>query len=159
MSQPQDDAGLQPGAPEPAYPRQVLLPQEVRPSRSRLPLLLGAVAVAVLLIGGLLTWLLLRDDGESSRAAYCRAMRELTNEGDLPGAVSGGLADAPAAIAKVRDLAPDAVRGEWDDLYSLVQNPPSGDVDIATGLRFVSDLRTIVNDARTGCDLQIDLPL
>lgn len=156
MSQPPYDDASEAGA-APSYPRQDLLPQQVMPGRSRLPLVVGAVVVALVVVGGLLAWFLLRDDGEDTRAAYCDAVRELTNDGDLAGAVSGGLAAAPAAVKKVRDLAPSAVHGEWDDLYSLVLDPPTSGPDITTGLRVVSDLRVIVADANDKCGMNIDL--
>lgn len=159
MTQPPYDDDGSGARPDPSYPRQELLPQEVQPGRSRLPLIIGAGVLAFLIIGGLLTWWALRDDGEGNRAAYCDAVRTLTHNGDLQGALSGGVADAPAAVAKVRDLAPSTVRSQWDDLYSLVQNPPTSGADIGTGLRVVSDLRVIVDDANDKCDMNIDLGL
>lgn len=159
MSQPPYDDHAAAAGDGSSYPRQELLPQQVAPSRSRLPLVIGAVVVVLVVVAGLLAWFLLRDDGEDTRAAYCDAVRELTNDGDLQGALSGGLTDAPAAVAKVRDLAPTAVRSEWDDLYDLVQNPPTGGPDITTGLRLVSDLRVIVKDANDKCGTNINLGL
>lgn len=130
----------------------------MKPGRSRLPLVIGALALTLVVVGGLLAWWLLRDDGEQNRAAYCAAVEKLTSNGDLIGGSSDGLANAPAAISHLRDLAPTAVRSEWDDLVALVPRLTAGNFDAVTGLRVVTDLRAIVADANAKCGMDIQAP-
>lgn len=144
--------------PQASYPRQQLLPQVVRPGRSRVPLLVGATALALVLVGGLLAWWLLRDNGEENRAAYCAAVRTLTHNGDLASAASGAVQNGPAALVKVRDLAPSTVKTQWNDVVSIVSHPSASAIDVATGLRLVSDLQVIAQDANAKCGLDITLP-
>ncbi len=158
MSQPPYGDAQPPDPESTPYPQQELLPQQVKPGRSRLPLLIGALALAVVVVGGLVAWWLLRDDGEQNRAAYCDAVRKLTSNGDLGAAASGDLSNAPAALSHARDLAPSAVRTQWDDIVALVPRLSTGQVDVATGLRVVSDLRVIVDDANAKCGMDIQAP-
>lgn len=151
--------GETPSGWHPPYPQQQLLPQEVKPGRSRLPMVVAAAATALLLVGGLLAWWLLRDDGEQNRAAYCAALRTATHGGELPSELQGSLQEAATTLGRVRDLAPAAVRSQWEDLLAIVAHPPSGRVDIATGLRVVNDLRVIVADANGKCGLDIQTPI
>ncbi len=154
---PYGDMQPPPGEPTP-YPRQELLPQRVAPGRSRLPLAIGAVAIVLALVGGLLAWWLLRDDGEQNRAAYCDAVATITHGGNLQAAASGGPAANRAALARARDLAPSAVRSQWDDLVAIIQGPSNGQLGVATGLRLISDVRSIVADANANCGMHITLP-
>ena len=147
----------EPGWQPTPYPQQELLPQEIKPGRSRLPLLIGAAAVAVILVGALVAWWLLRDDGEQNRAAYCDAVRTLAPGGNLLGSTSGGT-PTPAALSRARDLAPSAVKSEWDDLFALLQGPSAAQIDVLTGVRVLSDLRVIVGDANTKCGMNVQLP-
>lgn len=131
----------------------------MQPGRSRLPLVIAAVALVVALVGGLGLWWILHDDGEQNRAAYCASLRTLTHDGDLSAVIqnaSGG--GVTPLLSKVQRLAPGAVGSEWDDLVSLLVHPPTGQPDLALGARLVTDLQTIVNDARDNCGLTIDFP-
>ena len=86
--------------PPPQYPRQNLLPQEVKPGRNRKPLFIAIAVVIALVIAGGIAFLVLRDDGEDTREAYCAALRDLTGDGDVMSALS----DADAGTAdKLQD--------------------------------------------------------
>lgn len=157
--QPAPDPGTGGWQQQPSYPRQDLTPQHVQPGRSRLPLVIAAIAVLVAVVGGLGLWWILHDDGEQNRAAYCASLRTLTHDGDLSAITlnaSGG--SATALLSEVQRLAPAAVVSEWDDLVSLLVHPPTGQPDIALGARLVTDLQAIVSDARDKCALTIEFP-
>ncbi|MEP6666536.1 MAG: hypothetical protein ABJA81_08830, partial [Nocardioidaceae bacterium] len=98
------------------YPRQELLPQEIKPGRNRKPLFIG-IGVSLLLIGGgVVAYYAFRDDGEDTRAAYCAALRDVTNNGDLAAAASGANASTLSDLQAVVDLAPNAVSDDWQTL-------------------------------------------
>jgi hypothetical protein len=145
----------------PPYPRQELLPQQVQPSRSRLPLLLVAAAVVVALVAGLIAWWALKDDGEQNRAAYCSALRSLmAGQGlDVLGqAAQGGGTAVPQVIDHIRDLAPGSVRSQWDDLIGVLQSVQTSQPGVAEGLRAFGDIQAITADANSGCGLHIQIP-
>jgi hypothetical protein len=152
MSEPPD-----PGQRQPSYPRQDLLPQQVQPGRSRVPLVVAAVAGVVLVAGVLVALRLAHDSGEHSRAAYCAALRSVTHDGDLSQAFAAASGGTPAELDRVRDLAPSAVRRQWDHLLAAVQQgrsePSIGDL----AALFV-DVRVIVDDAQSQCGLKIQIP-
>lgn len=134
--------------------------QEVKPGRNRKPLYIGLVVALVLIIGGVVAWQLLKDDGEGTRAAYCSALSDLTNDGDLMSAVSTADASSLAQIERVRQLAPNAVRDDWDTLQSVVssaQNEPDA-IDMSAVLEAATALRAISSDAESECGITMDLP-
>jgi hypothetical protein len=146
----------------PTYPRQELLPQEVQPSRSRLPLVLVGTAVVIALVGGLIAWWALRDDGEDHRAAYCHSLRSLMAGEGLDalaeGVDSGPGGDVPQVIRHLVDVAPSSVRGQWDDLVDLVQSIRTDQPDVGQALRALGDLRAIADDAKSGCGITLQIP-
>jgi hypothetical protein len=151
---------LPPHSDQPQYPRQDLLPQQVQPGRSRLPLVIAAAALVVALVGALVVWWVVHDDGEQNRAAYCSALRDLTRNGNgslLQTAGSAG-AGVPAALGRLRDLAPSAVENQWDDLVSVVQSMPDGQPDVGQIARALTDLQAIIADADSGCGLKLQFP-
>jgi hypothetical protein len=161
-AQPQP-AGWQPAQPQPAgehrvYPQQALSDQEVKPGRNRKPLYLGLLVALVLLVGGVVAWQLLKDDGEDTRAAYCSALKTLTNDGDLTGALGSADASSLNQVAEVQRLAPDAVRDDWDKLQSAIQSAQSGNVDFSNALNALTSLRAISDDAGDNCGITMDVP-
>ncbi|MBA2715457.1 MAG: hypothetical protein H0U51_00035 [Propionibacteriales bacterium] len=155
-SQPQ-----QPGSGwQPVYPQQTLSQQEVKPGRNRKPVYIGVLVAAVLIIGGVVAWQLLKDDGEDTRAAYCSALRDLTNDGDLMLAISTADASSLSQIESVHQLAPNAVRDDWDTLQTLVssaQNEPDN-IDVSAALKALTALRAISSDAESECGITMDVP-
>ncbi|MGH3446883.1 MAG: hypothetical protein ACRDQA_30620 [Nocardioidaceae bacterium] len=142
------------------YPQQHLLPQQVKPGRSRKPLVIGAVVVVLLIIGGLVTWRLVGGDGEGTRAEYCSVLKDVTHNGDLMGAVEHSDKDMLKQITRLRDLAPGAVSKQWDDIFSVIEssardNSPSP----ADAFKIYSDVKSIAADAKDKCGLDLDLPL
>lgn len=141
----------------PDYPKQQLSPQQVAPRRPRWPLIVGAVAVVVVLAGVLITLRVVHDNGERSRAAYCTALRTLTHNGHIVEAFSGLSEGSTAQIDHLRDIAPSAVKGQWDDVVPLLSRAPTSMPDMALAARVVTDLTAIVNDAKSSCGLSLQL--
>lgn len=154
---PYDDRPQPAGQPSP-YPQQPLLPQQVRPGRSRLPRLFVAAAVVAALVAGLVIWRVVHDHDERNRDAYCATLRQLTGGGNLAAAAQRLGSGAPAALQRLRTLAPDSVRGEWDDLAALVQSAPTSELDLGSAARAFTDVRAIVSDANAGCGMDIQIP-
>ncbi len=144
---------------QPEYPQQQLLPQEVQPGRSRKPLVLVVAVVLTLVVVGAVAWLVLRDDGEQTRAEYCNTLRQLTNDGNLMSAIAAPSADSLSNLNKVIDLAPDAVADDWKRLQDFQSSATSGDLDMSSAVQLLSTFQAIVNDAEDGCGLTIDLGL
>ena len=145
---------------QPVYPQQTLSQQEVKPGRNRKPVYIGLLVAAVLIIGGVVAWQLLKDDGEDTRAAYCSALRDLTNDGDLMSAISTADASSLSQIESVHQLAPNAVRDDWDTLQTLVssaQNEPDN-IDVSAALKALTALRAISSDAESECGITMDVP-
>ncbi len=145
--------------PEPSYPRQQLLPQEIRPGRSRRSLVIGLVLVLALVVGGGVAYLVMRDDGEGSRQAYCSALRDLTQGGDLMAAVEGANAKTLGQLDKVQQVAPGAVADDWSTLMSIAYEAQGGSPDMAQALTAFNSLRVIATDAKQNCELDLGLPL
>lgn len=155
--QPQQQAG---SGWQPVYPQQTLSQQEVKPGRNRKPIYLGLLVAVVLIIGGVVAWQLLKDDGEDTRAAYCSALRDLTNNGDLMSALSTAEAASLGQLEQVQQLAPDAVREDWDTLQALVnsaQNEPDN-IDFSAMVKAATALRGISSDAESECGITMDVP-
>lgn len=141
-----------------AYPQQDLLPQHVQAGRNRKPLYLALAVVLVLIAGGSTAYLLLRDDGEDTRAEYCSALREFTDDGDLLSAVAGADASALSEFERIEGLAPQTVGADWQALRDLTETIQRGEIDVVTGMSAVSHLRSIAADADQECGLTIDIP-
>ncbi len=145
--------------PEPSYPRQQLLPQEVKPGRSRRPLAIGLAVALVLVAGGGIAYYLMRDDGEDTRPAYCSALRDLTHGGDLMAAVEGADSKTLTQLDTVERLAPGAVSGDWSTLMSIARDAQGGSPDMAQALTAFNALKVIATDAKQNCELDLGLPL
>ena len=145
--------------PPPQYPRQDLLPHQVTPPRSRRPLLLGLGAVLLVLVVGVTVFLVTRDDGENTRAAYCSGLRDLTRDGDLGAAVTAADASTLDDVRAVRELAPPVVADDWEKLEAAVTSAQSGSPDVSTVLEAFGALKAIARDAQHNCDLTLDIPL
>lgn len=148
-----DRAGFEPVE----YPQQELLPQDVRPGRSRTPLIIAVVSVVVLaaIVGG--AYLLLRDDGEDTRAAYCDALRELTADGDLSAAAAAIGPEITDQLQQLIDDAPDSVADDWRKLRELAASD-AGQPDASVTMDALESLQAILADARNNCDLPIEVP-
>jgi hypothetical protein len=140
------------------YPRQHLLPQEIKPGRNRTPMFLAIGVVLVLVIAGGIAYLVLRDNGEGTREAYCAALRDLTKNGDLSSALEQADQSTVDDVRAVMDLAPDAVAGPWKKLDEAVKQLQSGTPDFQQAMALYGALREIASDARQHCDLQLDIP-
>ncbi|MEJ7706996.1 MAG: hypothetical protein WKF82_06735 [Nocardioidaceae bacterium] len=103
-------------------------------------------------------YLLLRDDGEDTRAEYCSALREFTDDGDLLSAVAGADASALSEFERIEGLAPQTVGADWQALRDLTETIQRGEIDVVTGMSAVSHLRSIAADADQECGLTIDIP-
>ncbi len=147
------------GAGPDAYPQQELTTQEVKPGRSRLPLLIGLGVVLLLVAGGATAWYLLRDDGESRRGDYCAALEQITKDGNLEQALAAAGSDTAAQVSEVADLAPSSVAGDWDTLQKLVDQGAQSQPDVTTALAALGAVRHIVDDANSGCGMSLQLPL
>lgn len=164
--QQQPPPGWQPGsAPQPppggqpVYPQQTLSQQEVKPGRNRKPLYLGLLAAVALIIGGLVAWQLLKDDGEDTRAAYCAEMKDLTHDGDLTSALNAADASSLNQLEKLQQLAPNVVRDDWDTLQSLFESAQSyGKVDYGAAVKAFGALKAIADDAESECGIPMDVP-
>jgi hypothetical protein len=159
---PPGQGGSQPYGQPPArsYPQQELLPQEVRPGRSRLPLLIGLVAVLALIGGGVAAWLLLRDDGESTRASYCAAIKKAAPGGDITSALEDGPEAATASFRTIADLAPDSVADDWKTLTDLLASAQKSqsNVNLSDAISAFSALKSIVADSNDHCGTSFKVP-
>jgi hypothetical protein len=141
------------------YPRQQLLPQTVRPRRGRTPLFVGIGLAIVLVVGGAVTYLALRDDGEDTRQAYCAALRDLTHDGDLIAAADGADTTTLDDLKAVQHLAPTTVSGDWSTLLSVAEKAQDGSPDWSQALTVFGALKEISSDAQSNCDLDLQLPM
>ena len=146
-------------APPPQYPRQNLLPQEVKPGRNRKPLFITIAVVIALVIAGGIAFLVLRDDGEDTREAYCAALRDLKGDGDLMGGLSSADAATADKLKTAMDLAPNAVADDWKKLNDAISSSQSGSPDMSEALSLFSSLRAIADDAQSKCDLDLGIPM
>lgn len=141
------------------YPQQTLSPQQVKPGRNRKPVYIGLLVAAVLIIGGVLAWQLLKDDGEDTRAAYCAALKDVTHDGDLMSAFSAADATSLAKLEDLQQLAPAAVRDDWDTVQSVFESArSSGDVDYGAAVKALTALKAIADDAESECGITMDVP-
>ncbi|MGI8578348.1 MAG: hypothetical protein ACR2KG_10630 [Nocardioidaceae bacterium] len=154
MTQPPD--GYQPAPAQ--YPQQQLLPQDVQSSRSRKPLIISLIVVLALIVGAVVAWAVLRNNGDSTRAAYCNQLKQVTNNGNLMGLATSGNAPTLAQVKKLQQLAPSAVKPQWDDLFALVGRGTTGSTDPSMVLRVLNDFQVIANDASANCGIKINLP-
>ena len=122
----------------------------MQPRRSRLPLIIGAVAVVVAVVAALVVWRVVHDNGEDHRAAYCQQLKRLTSADGLGGLadVAGSGAGVPKAVTDLVDLAPDSVKSQWNDLRRALQSSPE-QPSVAQIARAFTDLQTIVADANS----------
>jgi hypothetical protein len=141
------------------YPRQELLPQEIHARRSRTPMVIGLMAVLVLAVAAGGAYLLLRDDGEGTGAAYCDGLRELTSDGDLDAAMNAVGPEVTAQLQAVIDDAPDSIADDWRKLRDLGEAAGGdGDINMSDALEALTSIRAIAADAEDNCDLPIELP-
>jgi len=158
MTQPPYGERPQPAEAPSPYPQQALLPQQVQPRRSRLPRVLMALAVVAAVVAGLVIWRVVHDHGERNRQAYCATLSSLTGGGSLLEAARRLGPGVPAALQRLRTLAPDSVRGEWDDLAALMQSAPTSQLDLGSAARALTDVRAIISDANSSCGMNIRIP-
>jgi hypothetical protein len=142
----------------PSYPRQHLLPQEIKPGRNRTPLFIAIGVVLVLVIVGSIGYLALRDNGEDNRDAYCSALRDLTDNGDITSAINDADKATADDIKAVMDLAPDSVAGDWKTIDKGITSIQSGSPDMGQALELFNALKGIASDAQKNCNLDLDIP-
>ncbi len=137
------------------YPQQQLLPQDIKPRRSRLPQVIGLVVVLALVAGGLAAWFLLRDDGEDTRAAYCAEFRSFLDDGDLLGLLASADQSTLVQLQKLAELAPAVVDAAWQRLQNLMD---AGELSMTSAAAAYSAGQSIVRDAEENCGMDIPLP-
>lgn len=117
--------------------------------------------VLALIVAGGIAYLVLRDDGEDTRAAYCAGLRDLTHNGDLQGAMDGTDQSTMEDLKAVIDLAPNAVSDDWAELEDGIElaRSGSGSPDFQRALEMYAALKNIAGDARNNCDLDLDIPM
>jgi hypothetical protein len=146
--------------PQSAYPQQELLPHDVKPSRSRVPLVIGLVVALALVGGGIAAWLLLRDNGESTRAEYCTTIKDATQGGDITTTLGGGPEAAIAELHKLTSLAPDSVASDWKTLTNLMESAQKSQStpSITDALSAFGALKSIVTDSNAHCGTTFKVP-
>jgi len=142
----------------PEYPRQELLPQDVRPtSRRRWWLVaVGLVVVVAVVVGVVL--LLTRDD-EAGRSAYCDQLADVTADGDLASALEQADATTLEAVQQLAADAPDAVADDWARILDVVDALNAGEEPtISDAVGVFGAYQTIAQDAGEHCDLELETP-
>lgn len=143
------------------YPKQELLPQEVRPDlghRRRRRWLVAAGLVAVVGIVAAVVLVLTRDD-DSGRAAYCDGLAEVTVDGDLAAALEQADASTLATVEQLAAGAPDAVEDDWDRILDLIEAlNAGGDPTISDAVGVFGAYQAIAQDADEHCDLELETP-
>jgi predicted negative regulator of RcsB-dependent stress response len=142
-----------------SYPQQTLLPQQVERRRSRTPLYVGLLVVLVLVISAVVAWRVFGSSADSTRAAYCSTLKRVTHNGDLRGALSTANVRSLNQVAKLEQLAPSTVRGDWDTLQSLVTSAQAGNKpDVSTAISALTALKGIADEARKACGIPMRIP-
>lgn len=142
----------------PAYPKQELTEQVVDRRRHRTALIALAVALAVVIAAGIVAWQLVSRGGQDTRAAYCTALRQAQQSGDVLGLRSAS-ATPLRELNRLRRLAPASVRPSWDEIYKTLANTsPGNPPDLASLVPLLNDVVVIVKDARSNCGMKIPLP-
>jgi hypothetical protein len=147
-------------APRSAYPQQELLPHDVKASRSRAPLVIGLVVALALVGGGIAAWLLLRDNGEGTRAQYCTEIKTVTQGGDITTALGNSPQAAMAELHKLVALAPGAVAGDYKTLTNLLESAQKSQSSpsITDALSALGALKSIVTDSNAHCGTTFKAP-
>ncbi len=142
-----------------SYPQQQLSEQQVQPGTNRRPIYVGSAVAVVLLVVSAVLFTVLRDKGEDTRAEYCAELKDLTNEGDLASAFSTADESSVSRLLTIREIAPDAVADDWTLVSDVVQSGLDGqEPDLPRMLTAFNALRVIAADAKSNCDLDINLP-
>lgn len=104
---------------------------------------------------------MLDDGGESDRAAYCEALTDVTDGGDLAGALQTADERTLEDLDEVGALAPDVVADDWETLIEVARDPAAvaDGGDLSTVVSVFSAVRGIAGDARDACGLDLDIPL
>lgn len=147
-------------APPPSgYPQQDLLPQDVKPGRSRKPLVIGLVVALALVAGGITAWLLLRDDGESTREAYCTAVTELAPNDDLIGAISNADTATLDRAKELPGLAPTSVADDWKTIEEMLTSASQSSSQLSPTmvLQAYGALQSIIDDSNKNCGTAYEL--
>jgi hypothetical protein len=118
------------------------------------------VIALALVGGGVAAWLLLRDNGESTRAQYCAAIKNAAPGGDISSALEGGPEAATASFRKIADLAPDAVADDWKTLTDLVASAQKSqsNVNVGDAISAFTALKAIVADSNDHCGTTFKVP-
>jgi hypothetical protein len=146
--------------PATAYPRQELLPHEVRPRKRRVPLVIGLVVTLALVGGGIAAWLLLRDNGDATRAQYCTEITSATRGSDITSILGGGPRAAFAELHKLADLAPTGVAADWKTLTALLESAQKSQssANFSAVVAAAEALRSIIADSNAHCGTTFKAP-
>ncbi len=163
---PPEPTALGPYAPPPEprrgpgdYPRQDLLPQEIKSGTNRRPIYAGVAAVLALIVVAGLVFFLLRDKGDDTRAEYCAELRDITHDGDLSAALSGADQTTLDRLLAIQDIAPTVVADDWKTLSDFAETAMARQIpDIGAGLEALNAFQVIADDAQNHCDLSLDIP-
>lgn len=150
-----------PDVPQGRYPRQDLTEQQVLPGRSGAPRLFGIAGLVVVVLVAVALWFVLDDGGEPDRDAYCEALTDVTDGGDLAGALQTADERTLEDLDDVAALAPDVVADDWETLTEVARDPAAvaDGGDLSTVVSVFSAVRGIARDARDACGLELDIPL
>lgn len=152
----------QPPEPPPgSYPRQELTEQQVLPGRSAAPWLIAIAGLVVMVLTVVALWFVLDDDGESDRDAYCAALADVTDNGDLAGALATADGRSLDELERVAARAPDVVADDWETLIEVARDPAAvaEGGDLTAVVSVFTAVRAIASDARDECGLELDIPL
>ena len=141
------------------YPQQDLLPQDVKPGRSRKPLVIGLVVLALVAGGIAVVLLVLRGDGESTREAYCTAIAELAPDDDLIGAISNADTTTLDRARELPGLAPVSVADDWKTIEEVLTSASQASPQLSPTmfLQAYGALQSIIDDSNKNCGTAYEL--
>ena len=102
-----------------------------------------------------------RRRGESDREAYCASLTDVTDDGDLAGALETADERTLDEVEQVAAVAPDVVADDWETLAEVARDPAAvaDGGDLGTVVSVFTAVQAIARDARDECGLELELPL
>ena len=131
------------------------------PGRSAAPWLIGIAGLVVVVLAAVALWFVLDDRGESDREAYCASLTDVTDDGDLAGALETADERTLDEVEQVAAVAPDVVADDWETLAEVARDPAAvaDGGDLGTVVSVFTAVQAIARDARDECGLELELPL